>query len=73
MVVHKLLIDLDLAARQRQLDVQLTGPFLTIKHVGRHMVERAEQVGRRQDRQYFLGFGADGTGQGAPTVRLRAD
>jgi 3-oxoacyl-[acyl-carrier protein] reductase len=42
-VVHKLLIDLDLAAWQRQLDVQLTGPFLTIKYVGRHMVERAEQ------------------------------
>lgn len=42
-VVHKLLVDLDLDAWQRQLDVQLTGPFLTIKHVGRHMMERAAQ------------------------------
>jgi NAD(P)-dependent dehydrogenase (short-subunit alcohol dehydrogenase family) len=40
-VVHKLLVELDLGAWQRQLDVQLTGPFLTIKHVGRHMMERA--------------------------------
>ena len=40
-VVHKLLVDLDLPAWQRQLDVQLTGPFLTIKHVGRHMMGRA--------------------------------
>ena len=38
-VVHKLLVDLELAAWQRQLDVQLTGPFLTIKHVGRHMMD----------------------------------
>lgn len=42
-VVHKLLVDLDLEAWQRQLDVQLTGPFLTTKHVGRHMIERAAQ------------------------------
>jgi 3-oxoacyl-[acyl-carrier protein] reductase len=42
-VVHKLLTDLELEAWQRQLDVQLTGPFLTIKHVGRHMMERAAQ------------------------------
>ncbi len=40
-VVHKLLVDLELDAWQRQLDVQLTGPFLTIKHVGRHMMARA--------------------------------
>jgi 3-oxoacyl-[acyl-carrier protein] reductase len=40
-VVHKLLVDLELEAWQRQLDVQLTGPFLTIKHVGRHMMARA--------------------------------
>ena len=39
-VVHKLLVDLELEAWQRQLDVQLTGPFLMIKHVGRHMMER---------------------------------
>jgi 3-oxoacyl-[acyl-carrier protein] reductase len=42
-VVHKLLVDLELEAWQRQLDVQLTGPFLTIKHAGRHMMERAAQ------------------------------
>lgn len=39
-VVHRLLVDLDLPAWQRQLDVQLTGPFLTIKHVGKHMMGR---------------------------------
>jgi NAD(P)-dependent dehydrogenase (short-subunit alcohol dehydrogenase family) len=39
-VVHGLLVDMDLQAWQRQLDVQLTGPFLTTKHVGRHMMER---------------------------------
>jgi NAD(P)-dependent dehydrogenase (short-subunit alcohol dehydrogenase family) len=42
-VVHKLLVDLELEAWQRQLDVQLTGPFLTTKYVGRHMIERAAQ------------------------------
>jgi glucose 1-dehydrogenase len=42
-VVHKLLVDLELDAWQRQLDVQLTGPFLTIKHVGRHLMARAER------------------------------
>lgn len=42
-VVHKLLTDLELEDWQRQLDVQLTGPFLTIKHVGRHMMDRAAQ------------------------------
>jgi glucose 1-dehydrogenase len=40
-VVHKSLVDTDLRSWQRQLDVQLTGPFLTTKHVGRHMMERA--------------------------------
>ena len=39
-VVHKLLTDLDRQAWDRQLAVQLTGPFLTTKHVGRHMMER---------------------------------
>lgn len=39
-VVHGLLVDMDLSAWQRQLDVQLTGPFLTTKHVGRHMMQR---------------------------------
>jgi 3-oxoacyl-[acyl-carrier protein] reductase len=39
-VVHKALVDLEREAWDRQLDVQLTGPFLTIKHVGRHMMGR---------------------------------
>ena len=39
-VVHGLLVDMDLTAWQRQLDVQLTGPFLTTKYVGRHMMAR---------------------------------
>jgi len=38
--VHKLLVDLDREAWDRQLGVQLTGPFLATKHVGRHMMER---------------------------------
>ena len=36
--IHKLLVDLERDAWDRQLDVQLTGPFLTTKHVGRHMI-----------------------------------
>ena len=40
-VVHKKLVDLEREAWDRQLDVQLTGPFLTTKHVGRHMIARA--------------------------------
>lgn len=39
-VAHKRLIDLEREVWDRQIAVQLTGPFLTIKHVGRHMVER---------------------------------
>lgn len=39
-VVHKLLIELDRSDWDRQLAVQLTGPFLTSKHVARHMIER---------------------------------
>jgi glucose 1-dehydrogenase len=39
-VVHKALVDMDLRSWQRQLDVQLTGPFLTTKHVARHMMQR---------------------------------
>ncbi len=39
-VVHKLLIDLDRSEWDRQLAVQLTGPFLTSKHVARHMIAR---------------------------------
>ena len=38
--VHKLLVDLEREAWDRQLDVQLTGPFLATKHVGRHMITR---------------------------------
>jgi len=41
-VVHKSLVDLDRSEWDRQLDVQLTGPFLTTKHVGRHFIERGE-------------------------------
>ncbi len=39
-VAHKLLLDMDRADWDRQLAVQLTGPFLAAKHIGRHMVER---------------------------------
>jgi NAD(P)-dependent dehydrogenase (short-subunit alcohol dehydrogenase family) len=39
-VVHKLLVDLDRSDWDRQLAVQLTGPFLTSKHVARHMIKR---------------------------------
>jgi glucose 1-dehydrogenase len=39
-VVHKPLVELDREAWDRQLAVQVTGPFLTIKHVGRHMIAR---------------------------------
>jgi NAD(P)-dependent dehydrogenase (short-subunit alcohol dehydrogenase family) len=38
--VHKLLIDLDREAWDRQIGVQLTGPYLATKHVARHMIER---------------------------------
>ncbi len=39
-VVHKMLVDLEREAWDRQLEVQLTGPFLTTKHVARHMIAR---------------------------------
>ncbi len=39
-VVHKFLVDLEREAWDRQLDVQLTGPFLATKHVGQHMIDR---------------------------------
>jgi len=39
-VAHKLLLEMNRADWDRQLAVQLTGPFLTAKHTGRHMVER---------------------------------
>ncbi len=40
--VHKLLVELELEAWNRQIEVQLTGPFLTIKHVGRQMMAQSE-------------------------------
>jgi NAD(P)-dependent dehydrogenase (short-subunit alcohol dehydrogenase family) len=39
-VVHKSLIDLDRSEWDGQISVQLTGPFLTTKHVARHMIQR---------------------------------
>jgi glucose 1-dehydrogenase len=39
-VAHKLLVEMDLADWDRQLAVQLTGPFLMSKHVARAMIER---------------------------------
>lgn len=39
-VVHKLVVDMEREAWDRQLAVQLTGPFLTSKHVARHMIQR---------------------------------
>jgi NAD(P)-dependent dehydrogenase (short-subunit alcohol dehydrogenase family) len=39
-VAHKRLLDMERAEWDRQLAVQLTGPFLVSKHVGRHMVEQ---------------------------------
>ena len=40
-VAHKLLIEMERDTWDRQLAVQLTGPFLLSKHVARHMIERA--------------------------------
>ncbi|GAC1535019.1 MAG: 3-oxoacyl-ACP reductase FabG [Herpetosiphon sp.] len=37
-VAHRLLIDMDRETWDRQLAVQLTGPFLAAKHVARHMI-----------------------------------
>jgi NAD(P)-dependent dehydrogenase (short-subunit alcohol dehydrogenase family) len=39
-VAHRLLVDMELEAWQRQLDVQLTGPFLVSRHVARHLIAR---------------------------------
>ncbi len=39
-VAHKLLLEMDIADWDRQLAVQLTGPFLMSKHVARLMIER---------------------------------
>lgn len=40
--VHKLLIELEREAWDRQIEVQLTGPFLTTKHVGRQMISQGK-------------------------------
>lgn len=39
-VVHKKVVDLKREEWDRQIDVQLTGPFLVSKHVARHMIAR---------------------------------
>ena len=39
-VLHRLLVETERADWDRQLAVQLTGPFLTSKHVARHMLAR---------------------------------
>ncbi len=39
-VAHRLLVEMELSTWQRQLDVQLTGPFLTSRHVARHLIAR---------------------------------
>lgn len=39
-VAHKLLVEMELEVWNRQLAVQLTGPFLMSKHVAQHMIER---------------------------------
>jgi NAD(P)-dependent dehydrogenase (short-subunit alcohol dehydrogenase family) len=41
-VLHKLIVDMPRAEWDRQIDVQLTGPFLCAKHVARHMIARGE-------------------------------
>lgn len=37
-ILHKSIIDCELKDWERQMAVQLTGPFLTMKHVGRQMI-----------------------------------
>jgi len=39
-VAHKLLIDMEREVWDRQLAVQLTGPFLASRHVARHLIAR---------------------------------
>ena len=39
-VAHRLLVEMELSTWQRQLDVQLTGPFLVSRHVARHLIAR---------------------------------
>lgn len=41
---HALLVEMEREVWDRQIEVQLTGPFLTIKHVGRQMM--AQRTGR---------------------------
>ena len=44
-VLHKLIVDMPRVEWDRQLAVQVTGPFLMAKHVARHMIAR-KQGGR---------------------------
>ena len=39
-VAHRLLVEMELETWQRQIDVQLTGPFLVSRHVARHLIAR---------------------------------
>jgi NAD(P)-dependent dehydrogenase (short-subunit alcohol dehydrogenase family) len=39
-VAHRLLVDMELEAWERQIAVQLTGPFLVSRHVARHLIAR---------------------------------
>lgn len=41
--LHKLIVDTELAEWQRQLDVQLTGPFLCSREVARDMLKHGER------------------------------
>jgi len=38
---HALLVEMEREVWDRQIEVQLTGPFLTIKHVGRQMMDQS--------------------------------
>lgn len=41
-ILHKSIVDCDRKDWDRQIAVQLTGPFLTMKHVGAHMIARGK-------------------------------
>lgn len=41
-ILHKSIVDCERKDWDRQIAVQLTGPFLTMKHVGAHMIGRGE-------------------------------
>jgi NAD(P)-dependent dehydrogenase (short-subunit alcohol dehydrogenase family) len=40
--VHKLLVEMEREVWDRQIEVQLTAPFLTIKHIGRQMMAQSK-------------------------------